>query len=73
MIELGGLGSKTGCDTPQTLAAGDLAACQGSELLRARELADASVPVVALHDPGERRPWEKVHELGEKRLAAIHP
>ena len=72
MIELGGPGCQTGDNAPQAPAPRDLAERQGAELLGAGEFADAPVPAVALHDPGERGPREKAHELGEECLATIH-
>lgn len=71
--EVGGLCIQAGGDAPQACPPGDLSERQGPERLRATKAADTSVTVVASDDPGERRPREKAHELGEERLATIHP
>ena len=56
----------------QALAIGQLGEGHGPVLLGAGERSHPTVAVVALDDPGEGRPRQKIHELGEQGLAGVH-
>ena len=72
VIELQGMDREAGLDVAQALAVGKLGEGHRPVLLAARERSHPTVAVVTLDDPGKRRPWQKIHELGEQGLAGIH-
>lgn len=71
-VELARLGLQTGLDVAQALAVGQLCERHRSILLGAGERADAMVAAIAQDQTLERAPWQKVHQLGEQRLACVH-
>ena len=72
VVELGGLGRQTGFDVAQALPVSQLGKGHNPELLRATQRAHSFVALVASHVPGEGRPRQKVHQLGEQHLACVH-
>src|SRR5208337_686033 len=72
VVQLRGLHRQTGLDVAQALPPSKWAEGHTPELLGATERPHPSVAAVALDDTGEGAPRQKIHQLGEKRLAAVH-
>ena len=72
VVELGGLCRQADFDVAQTLAVGWLCKGQYAELIGACHGLYAVIAVVAIDDAMKRLPWQKIHELGEQRLADVH-
>src|SRR5215831_12337150 len=51
---------------------GQLGKRHGSILLGAGQCPHPPIPAIPRDNPRECAPWQKVHELGEKRLATVH-
>jgi hypothetical protein len=61
-----------GRDVAQPLAVGQLRAGHAAELIRATEIAHATIAAVALDDASKRLPRQMLHQLREHQLACIH-
>jgi len=61
-----------GADVAQTLAVGQLRKGHRPDLLGVRQHPNAFVATMARHDPMKGLPRQKVHDLGEQRLAGVH-
>jgi len=72
VVQLCRLGQQAGFDIPQALSVGQLREGHGSELLGAGQRPHPLVATVARHDPMKGLPRQKVHDLGEQRLAGVH-
>ena len=72
VVALRGLRRQTGFDVAQTLPKGKLSKRHGAILLSACERPRAVVATVALREPSEGAPRQKVHKLSEQRLANVH-
>ncbi len=59
-------------DIAQTLSIGQLSEGHGPIVLGAGQRPDALVPAIPRDNPREGAPWQKLHELSEKRLATVH-
>ena len=46
--------------------------CSAQDNVRTRQSPHPPIPAIPRDNPCERAPWQKVHELGEKRLATVH-
>ncbi len=72
VVQLGRNGPQASGQVPQAPAPGQLGEGHGAELLGAAQAAHAAVAIVAVHDPRERLPRQKLHDLGEEGLASTH-
>ena len=72
VVQLGLLSRQAHLDVSQALAVGQLGEGHDPKLLRARQCTNALVAIVARDVPGECRPGQEIHELGEQRLACVH-
>jgi hypothetical protein len=71
-VELGSLRRQAGLDVAQALPVGQLGKRHGSILLGAGQCPHPPIPAIPRDNPCERAPRQKIHELGEKRLATVH-
>ena len=72
VIKLGGLRRQADLDVAQAFAVSQLRKRHYAELLGAGHRLDVTIAVVAIDDAMKSLPGQKVHELGEQRLAEIH-
>ena len=71
-VELGSLRRQASLDVAKALPVGQLGKRHGSILFGAGQCPHPPIPTIPRDNPCERAPWQKVHELGEKRLATVH-
>jgi len=72
VVELRGLRRQADFDIAQALSVSQLRERHRSVLLGTAQRSHPSVAAVARNNPRECAPWQKIHELGEQRLADIH-
>ena len=72
VIKLGGLRRQADLDVAQAFAVSQLRKRHYAELLGAGHRLDVTIAVVAIDDAMKSLPGQKVHELGEQRLAEVH-
>jgi len=71
-IEFRDLYRQAGLDVAQALPIGQLGEGHGPIMLGARQRPHPLITPVPRDNPGERAPRQKIHQLGEKRLATVH-
>jgi hypothetical protein len=71
-IEFRDLHRQAGFDVAQALPVGQLSERHGSIMLGTRQRPHPMVATVPRDNPGEPAPRQKIHQLGEKRLATVH-
>src|SRR5271169_2826993 len=67
-----GTPAATGFDVAQALPVGQLGERHGPIVLGAGQRPHPLIAIVPRHNPRERAPRQKIHQLGEKRLATVH-
>jgi len=71
-IKFRGLHRQAGFDVAQALPVGQLGERHGPIVLGAGQRPHPLIAIVPRHNPRERAPRQKIHQLGEKRLATVH-
>jgi hypothetical protein len=71
-IKFRGLHRQAGFDVAQALPVGQLGERHGPIVLGAGQRPHPLIATVPRHNPRERAPRQKIHQLGEKRLATVH-
>ena len=72
VVELRGLSRQARFDIAQTFPIGQLRERHGAILLGTVQRSHPEVAAVPRNDPPERAPRQKIHQLGEQRLAGVH-
>jgi hypothetical protein len=72
VVELGRVRRQASFDIAQTLAISQLREGHHSKLLGTGKRLHVALATMSLDDTGETRPRQKIHQLGEQRLAGVH-
>jgi hypothetical protein len=72
VVELPGLSRETNHDVAKALAVGQLSEGHCPVLLGAGQDPHPIIPALASNNTVKSCPWEKIHDLSEKRLAGVH-
>ena len=72
VVKLRGLCRQTNFDIAQALAVGQLCKGHYTELFGAGKRFGVAVAAMSIDKSGESRPRQKIHQLGEQRLAGVH-
>jgi len=71
-VQLRLIGQQAHFDVAQALAVGQLGERHGPKLFGASQAARTGIAAIARHDSRKARPWHKLHDLCEQRLAHVH-
>src|ERR1700730_5094009 len=72
VIKLRGLGRQAGFDVSETFPIGQLGKRHDPEIFGTAQRLDVTIAAIPLDNPRKCRPRQKIHQLGEQRLARIH-